>query len=332
MKIWQLAAQNRIQRSTAPDLKISDTTAKVKVTKALLSEADVATYTGAIKVQYPLVPGRFAIGVVTEAGENSFMKKGERVYLAHTLEDELAPSGLQTAGQTVDGFYRDFVIVDENQAYVLPPSVSDEAAFLIDAVALAERVVEEMDVTAGQHILVLGGGLYGNVLCQILIYHRAVPILVDNNPERLSRAKKSGIYYTLPFDETLKTSIAKVTGGKMADGAIYLAFNNRIEPSAVFNFLARDTTVVFCSLMEKPLTVNLENALKNNVTVKGVTECREYVSSAINILANKAVTFSEFPYQSFSEEDLPKKLQEYADVLSAGGNLPEKMDIFKFVF
>ena len=312
MKIWQLVSQKNIQRTVSSDLKISPSTAKVKVTKALLSEADVASFVGALKVQYPLVPGRFAVGIVTEAGEESFMKKGERVYLAPNFEDELAPDGMQTAGQTVDGYYRDFVVVDENQAYTLPSSVTDEAAFLIEAVALAEHVVEAMDVKVGQHILVLGGGLYGNVLCQILIYHRAVPILVDNNQERLARAKKCGIYYTFPFDETLK--------------------DNRIEPSAVFNFLARDTTVAFASLMEKPLTINLENALKNNITVKGVTECLDHVSSAINILANKAVSFAPFSYMYYPEEALPDKMKEYAEILAGSGNLPEEMDIFKFVF
>ena len=109
MKIWQLVSQKNIQRTVSSDLKISPSTAKVKVTKALLSEADVASFVGALKVQYPLVPGRFAVGIVTEAGEESFMKKGERVYLAPNFEDELAPDGMQTAGQTVDGYYRDFV-------------------------------------------------------------------------------------------------------------------------------------------------------------------------------------------------------------------------------
>ena len=68
-------------------------------------------------------------------------------------EDELAPDGLRIAGETVDGFYRDFVLSHVNDVYPLPPSVSDELAFLIDAVALAEHVVEEMHVEAGQHIL-----------------------------------------------------------------------------------------------------------------------------------------------------------------------------------
>lgn len=312
-------------------MKISENTAKVKITKALLAEADVTAYAGLWKVPTPLTLGRFAVGQVTEAGEESFMKKGDRVYFASTTEDELSPDGLQFAGMTKDGFYRDFAVVNADDAYVLPSSVSDETAFLIEAVALAEKVVEELHITVGQHVLVLGGGLYGNILCQILIYHRAVPIFIDNNEERLERAKKSGIYYTYHFDEALKDNVLKITGGRLADAAVYLAFNNRVEASAVFNFLARDTYVAFCGLVGKALNVNVENAMRYNITVKGITECREYVSSAINILANKAVTTAQFPYFTYPEERLPQKLEEYAELLKKGEQLPEQIDIFKFI-
>ena len=78
--------------------------------------------------------------------------------------------------------------------------------------------------------------------------------------------------------------------------------------------------------------INLENALRNNIPVKGVTECREYISSAINILAHKAVSFSEFPYFTYQEEALPEKMKEYTEILSSGGNLPEQLDVFHFMF
>ena len=120
MKVWQLAYPHNLQRVLSPDLKLDLDKVKVKITKALLTESDVAVYTGAIKVKTPFIPGRFAIGQVTEANEDSFIKKGERVYLAG---------------------------VDD--VYPLPVSVSDEAAFLIDAIALAERVVDEMQVSVG---------------------------------------------------------------------------------------------------------------------------------------------------------------------------------------
>ncbi len=332
MKVWQLAYPHNIQHVTAPDLKLTSDKVKIKVTKALLTESDVGVYSGSIKVQAPFIPGRFAIGQVTEANEDSFVKKGERVYLAGVTEDECAPDGLRVAGETADGFYRDFVLAGIDDVYPLPASVSDEAAFLIDAISLAEHIVDELHIDVGQHVLVLGGGLYGNVLCQILIYHRAVPILADNNAERLARAKKCGIYYTFPNDDTLKDKVLEITGGQLADAAVYLAFANRCEPSILFPLVKRDAYVAFCAMTCKSLPVNLEYAMKNNVTIKGITESREFVSTAINLLANKAVNFSEFPIKSYREEELPELLERYAAQYESGANLPEQIDIVKFIF
>ena len=124
----------------------------------------------------------------------------------------------------------------------------------------------------------------------------------------------------------------EITGGKLADAAVYLAFANRCEPSILFPLVKRDAYVAFCSLTGKSLPVNLEYALKNNVTIKGITESREFVSTAINLLANKAVNFSEFPIRSYREEDLPNLLEQYANLYDSGANLPEQIDIIKFIF
>ncbi|HAC10555.1 MAG TPA: hypothetical protein DCE65_01695, partial [Clostridiales bacterium] len=195
MKIWQLLSPKNLTHADRDLPAPQEGYAKVKITRALLSEADVAVYSGATRVKYPVVPGRYAVGQVVEAGENSYFNKGDRVYLADAVENEESESGIDVAGENRDGFYRDFAFVNASEAYTLPPSVSDEAAFLIDAVATAEKIVDETGVGAGQHVLVIGGGLYANILCQILIYHRAVPVLADNNAERLALAKKCGIYY-----------------------------------------------------------------------------------------------------------------------------------------
>ncbi len=332
MKVWQLGYPHNLQHVTAPDLKLTPDKVKVKITKALLTETDVNVYTGALKVSCPFTPGRIALGQVTETSEDSFIKKGERVYLAGVTEDELAPNGLRIAGETANGFYQDFVLAGVDDVYPLPASVTDESAFLIDAVALAEHVVDEMQITAGQHILVSGGSLYANVLCQILIYHRAVPILIDNNPDRLARARKCGIYYTFAGDETLRQNVINVTGGHFADGAVYLAYTNRSEPSILFPLVKRNSFVVFCAPTGKTLHINLEHALTNSISIKGITESREFVSTAINLLANKAVTFQEFPFHVHKEEDLPELMEKHAEQLSSGATLGERYDIIKFIF
>ena len=104
MKVWQLAYPHNLQHVVAPDLKLTDDKVKVKVTKALLTETDVAVYSGALKVNAPFIPGRFAIGQVTETNGDSFVRKGERVYLASVTEDENCPEGLRIAGETAVGF------------------------------------------------------------------------------------------------------------------------------------------------------------------------------------------------------------------------------------
>ena len=81
MKVWQLAYPHNIQHVSAPDLKRAEGEVKVKITKALISETDVAVYDGSLKVKAPFIPGRFAIGQVTESNEGSFIRKGERVTL-----------------------------------------------------------------------------------------------------------------------------------------------------------------------------------------------------------------------------------------------------------
>ena len=51
-----------------------------------------------------------------------------------------------------------------------------------------------------------------------------------------------------------------------------------------------------------------------------------------NLLANKAVNFTEFPFRSFREEELPEMLDKYAQLYSSGAALPEQYDIAKFIF
>ena len=115
MKVWQLAYPHNLQHVHAPDLKRGEGEVKVKITKALISESDVAVYDGSLKVKAPFIPGRYAIGQVTEADENSFVKKGERVYLANITDDECAPDGKRIAGDEGWGYDNALESVD---AYV----------------------------------------------------------------------------------------------------------------------------------------------------------------------------------------------------------------------
>ena len=130
----------------------------------------------------------------------------------------------------------------------------------------------------------------------------------------------------------LKDNVLKATGGKLADAAVYLAMNNRTEASSLFSLLARNAYVAFCSNTDKTLPVNLQNAMKNGVTIKCLCENSEFISTAINVLANKAVEFSQFPIFLHSEEELPTVIDAQATMTESGAILPIGLHAFKFVF
>ena len=67
-------------------------------------------------------------------------------------------------------------------------------------------------------------------------------------------------------------------------------------------------------------------------TVQGITESHEFVSTAINLLANKAVNYAPFTYNSYKEEELPVLMEKFSTMLSSGANMPECMHIVKFIF
>ena len=163
--------------------------------------------------------------MVAEDGGVSYLPKGTRVLL-HAVIDapdyghkakNFAEDDFLLCGRTADGYLRDLVNLPPENVTALPDSVSDEKALLLHHVALAKAAADKLGVKKGQHVAVVGANLLGILLCQLLIYQQAAPILIDAEPERLEFAKSCGIYYTMAADENLLNNVANVTGGQAGE-------------------------------------------------------------------------------------------------------------------
>lgn len=60
------------------------------------------------------------------------------------------------------------------------------------------------------------------------------------------------------------------------------------------------------------LTVNINNALKKQITVYGVTNGSDYIPTAINLLANKAIDLSQFAVNAFDANKISEELEKIA--------------------
>ena len=304
MDNWILKGAKMLANEPASQNITSPTQVKVKVSHLLMTNFDALVYSGDVKVSYPRIPGRVAVGIVTEVGDNSYgLKKGMRVYF-----EPARPCGqclpcksgkpkecreVMLAGKDFDGFMRDFVVCEYNEVTHLPDGVKNFEALCIETVGIAENIYDRLNLTPGQKVAVIGGNFTGNLIAQILMFHKITPIVIDNLTANIERAKKCGIYFTFAADDELEDNIKSATGGALCDAVIYCS-GSRLPLSLISRIIAENKTAVFAVLGATSSNLDIRDVLEKNLTVFGVSSAYGYTDSVINLLLHDAVNLDVF--------------------------------------
>ncbi len=339
MDNWILKGVKNLVNEHAAVSVVSSTQVKVKVSYALLTDFDALLYNGDIAAEYPKVLGRTAVGIVTEVGENCYgLETGSRVYFepARACGECLACksgkpkecSEIAFAGKNFDGFMRDFVVCEGNEVSPLPSTVNDVHALCIELVGIAENIFDRLHLVAGQRVAVIGASLSGNIMAQILLYHKVIPVIIDNNPVNLERAKKCGIDYAFAADDDLDEKIKSATSGNLCEAAVYCA-SSRLPLSIAPRLVADGKTIVLGFLSYLPASIDAREVLKKNLTVFGINNAYGYTDTAINLLVNHAVNVDMFEKEILSEFN-PAELLDGAAPFSAQPRRG-KMTVLKFI-
>lgn len=319
MNVWKLTAPKNLFREEEPNPTPSNGTVKVRVSKVLIDSADSGLYRGTLRTRYPLIPGRFALGIVAEEGAG--LPKGTRLLLhtylprpdSGTEKRDFSEDEVLVCGQSTAGYMRDFVCLPPEHFTVLPESISDEQALLIHHIATAKATVDRFGAQKGDHVAVFGASLLGIIICQLLIYQQAAPILIDINPTRIELARKCGVYYTMLADDNLVSSVANMTGGNLSDGAVYVLNAGIGQAALPFEVCAPSSNVVYSGMYAETVNLNLALALKKQLTIYGVTGGRDYIEPAINLLIQNAVSLENFTAVYAREDKYPAFLESYDD-------------------
>lgn len=339
MDNWILKGVKLLENEpTSVNLK-SSTQVKVKVSHLLLTDFDALLYNGKIEADYPKTLGRAAVGIVTEAGEDCYgVEKGMRVYFKPTRpcgqclacksgKPKECVSVIQ-AGKDFDGFMRDFVICEYDQVAPLPDVVDDFHALCIETIGIAENIYDKLNLSAGQRVAVVGASFTGNIIAQVLLYHKVIPIVIDNNPANLERAQKCGIYYAFPATDDLAESVLSATGGKFCDAAIYCS-NSRLPVSLCTRLVADGKTVVLGMRSAANASLDVREILEKNLTVFGVSHAYDYDDAVINMLVHGAANTDFFEKEVLTEYDPAKLLDEEGAFVSQPRS--GKMTILKMI-
>ena len=320
--------------------EISPTQVKVKVTHLLISNFDALVFNGDIAVDYPKTRGRFAVGLVTEVGEKCYgIKKGERVYLESAKSCGACyncKSGkrdrcddIQIAGRDYDGFLRDFVVCEYSEVSPRPDAVDNLQALCIEMVGIAENIYDKLNLSAGQRVAVIGSDVLGNIIAQVLQYHKVIPIVIDNSPGNLEKAKKCGIYYAFPADDDIIGNVMDATSGDLCDAAIYSA-SSRLPISLPSRLVGKKKSLILSGFTSLHSAVDARDILEKDLTVFGVTSAANYTDSVINMLLHGAVNIDLFDKEIINQFDHVSVLTERCENAATANK--GKLTVLKMIF
>jgi len=143
-----------------------------------------------------VVPGHEAVGIVDRVGPGSTrFAEGDRVgvpWLAHTCgECRFCATGRENlclaphfTGWDIDGGYAEYLVADENYAYVLPADFSDvRAAPLLCAGIIGYRALRRSECPPGGRLGIYGFGASAHLTAQIAIAEGTRVHVMTRSPE-----------------------------------------------------------------------------------------------------------------------------------------------------
>jgi threonine dehydrogenase-like Zn-dependent dehydrogenase len=185
--------------------------------------------------QPPLVLGHEIGGVVEAIGSGvERVKVGDRVTIDQVIgcgacffcrrgSRQFCTTGFEL-GITADGGCQEALVVPQENVFVVPATISNEAAAILDMEVWA--AISKCGVDAGDTVVVFGPGPAGMVACQVArILGAARVILAGPDGERMRYAQKLGLADTfLLIDrENATKRILEETGGLGANVAVECA-------------------------------------------------------------------------------------------------------------
>jgi L-gulonate 5-dehydrogenase len=215
---------------------------------------------------YPRVPGHENVGVVAEVGKNvSSFKPGDHVVLDLVVACGHCPQCLRgrrnicrtvkARGAAIDGGWREYLAVPENEVYLLPQDLPFRDAALIEPFAIGGHCTKRAHVTAEDSVLVLGSGTIGAVILQTCKQLGCRVMCADINESCLERAKTYGADSVVNTKkEDLLAAVQKFTDGAGVD----VVFDSACYPGSLTSVLqqgipangARIVPMGFCTERE----------------------------------------------------------------------------------
>ena len=274
------------------------------------------------------IMGHEFCGVVTDPGESGF-QKGDRVVFWANLycgECDMCRAGLEHLcrevngtnyiGFVCNGAYAEYFTGRAKNAYLLPDSVSDAAAGLIDPLMVAYHAVRKSGVKLGDKVLVVGTGIIGHMIAELAKKSGASYVAMSKLDDRkIERARRAG-YVDAFFDgadENAAEKMREATGGGF-DLAFEVVGSESTLSLCINASKPGGSVVMIGNSVTETIPVNINRAVLQEIRLIGSVSCtREEFEGTIGLIANKVIDPEIYVSDTFSLDGLQRAFERLAD-------------------
>jgi len=197
-----------------------------------------------------------------------------------------------------DGTFAEYITLPEENLHVLPDSIPDEEAALIEPLAAAFRIPEQLHLYPAQKVIVLGDGTMGLLVSMVLQLHNVRVILIGHHSEKLAIAEKMGIPTELEQPKlTYQADVVVDCTGDASGLERALAF---VHPEG---------RIILKTTISEKYTIDLSPITVNEIVVQG-SRCGPF-PPAIEALAERRLELSQLISRIYPLEEALEAI-EYA--------------------
>jgi L-iditol 2-dehydrogenase len=251
----------------------------------------------------PIVMGHEAAGVIAETGkEVQGWKAGDPVTFDSTLYcgecefcrkgqinlcDRRRVLGVSCEEYRQHGAFAEFVVVPHHVLYRLPPSLPFEHAALAEPFSIALHAVGRTKVNSADTALVLGAGMIGLALVQVLRQAGCAQIIVaDIADERLDLAKQLGATHMVNSARTTPLPTVLEISGRAGVDVSFEAVGVTATVDLALQSLRKGGTAVLVGNVAPKIEFPLQVAVTRELSILGSCASRGEYPTCLDLLAS----------------------------------------------
>jgi len=238
VKALLLTAPSRLEFTDCPDPIPADDEVLLRIRACGICGSDIHGWDGSTgRRRPPLIMGHEAAGEIVAVGPRvERWRPGDRVTFDSTIScgscafcrdgqvnlcENRRVVGVAPTEYRQHGAFAELLAIPARILYALPDALSFQHAAMIEPVSIAVHAVQRIRLTQTDTAVVVGAGMIGLFVIQVLRWAGAKQIIaVDLAESRLALARELGATHTLKSDACdVVAEVARLTGGRGADCA-----------------------------------------------------------------------------------------------------------------